>query len=108
MKLNPNFILPLLLSLYAVGAFADTPEFQNADKNKDGVLSISEAKAALPELEISDDNGDGLVNHAEVEKSVSGLDLPAKPQFDSESEAPVGMSEYRLIVQAMQMSETDA
>ena len=106
MKFNPIYALSLVLSLHAAVAYAETPEFQEADQNGDGVLSITEANAALPELKISDDNGDGLVNHTEAEKSVAGLDLPMPAQFTDETIAPVGVSEYRMIVQALAANST--
>ncbi len=108
MKFNLNYVLPIAVSMFAMSAQAETPEFQEADKNGDGVLSIEEASTALPELEISDDNGDGLVNHIEAENSVSGLELPMSAEFDDVTIAPVGANEYRMIVQALTANRNQA
>lgn len=107
MKLKPIHALPCMFALFSVAANAEAPEFTQADKDKDGKLSIEEAQAALPELEITDENGDGVVNLAEARKSVEGLQLPTSIQADEET-APVGMNEYRLIVQAMERNGRDA
>lgn len=108
MKLNPTFILPIALLTYSLVVHAEAPEFQEADKDKDGVLSVEEANEALPELEFADDNGDGLVNHAEAEKSIEGLVLPMQGQSEDKTRAPVGMAEYRMIVQVMETRSSDA
>lgn len=108
MKLNPIYALPFVFSLFSTAVFAEAPEFTEADKDSDGVLSIEEANAALPELNISDDNGDGIVNHTEAEKSVAGLDLPMPAEFNDQTIAPIGVTEYVMIVQAMDASRNDA
>lgn len=111
MKFNKIGAMPFVfsaLSIFAVAANAqDAPEFSQADQDQDGVLSIAEAQEALPDLQITDDNGDGVVNHAEAQKTVEGLQLSQQGAAEQES-APVGMIEYRMIVQAMQSSEQDA
>ena len=107
MKFKPIHAIPCVFALFATAANAEAPEFTQADKDKDGKLSIEEARSALPELEIRDENGDGVVNYAEAKSSVEGLQLPASSQANEQS-APVGMSEYRLLVQAMERNGSDA
>ena len=91
----------VLLAFAATCAFADVEEdFSKVDKDKDGVLNIEEAKTAFPELKIEDSNKDGLLNQAEIQNLIAGLQLSPNPEKANES--PVGVAEYRLILQAMQ------
>jgi hypothetical protein len=102
MKFNPTFLPAAVLLSFSLAVHAEAPTFSNADQDKDGVLSVEEAKTALPELRIRDENGDGLVNHAEAENSIEGLSLPSQPQAEDKSVATIGMAEYRLIVQVVE------
>jgi hypothetical protein len=108
MKFNPTFLLPAVLLTYSLAVQAEAPAFSNADQDKDGVLSVEEARSALPDLQFRDENGDGLVNHAEAESSIEGLSLPGQPDAQDKSVATIGMAEYRLIVQVIESDSTDA
>jgi len=109
MKLNTKYFLPFALLMCTVTAFGqEAPEFSSADKNQDGMLGHQEAAEALPEVKITDDNGDGVVNYAEAEKSVEGLNLPDLTETSDETLAPVGRSEYLMIVQIIEANNTDA
>lgn len=108
MKFNPNFLILVVLLTYSLAVQAEAPAFTNADQDKDGVLSVKEARTALPDLQIRDENGDGLVNHAEAESSIEGLSLPSQPDARIKSVATIGMAEYRLIVQLIESDSTDA
>ena len=105
MKIKPIHAVPFVFSTFIVAAnAAEKPDFTQADLDQDGKLSITEATTALPELEITDENEDGLVNVAEVKQVVENVEFPEQVEAD-EANAPVGMEEYRLIVQAMESTE---
>lgn len=90
----------IILAFAAVFAVADVQEdFSKVDKDKDGVLSIDEAKSAFSELKVEDTNKDGLLNQAEIQQLIPGLRFSPNPQ--NAVNAPIGVAEYRLILQGM-------
>ena len=101
MKCKTHQLMALLFAVATVTACAEVPQFTTADK--DGVLSIEEARDALP-----DDNKDGVVNHAEVEKAIQGLDLSQTARAGSDATATVGVNDCRMIIQAMDRPRQDA
>lgn len=58
------------IATFSSVAFAQAPEFNTADVNADGVISMEEAKAALPDMDeakivAADANNDGGLSEAE-------------------------------------------
>jgi hypothetical protein len=76
---------------------ASIPEFTAVDKDKDGVLSIAEARLLFPSLTITDIEMDGLLSRREAELALPGL---ANSNDNHEDDTKlVGAAEY------MQMAE---
>lgn len=95
-----RLMLVTLLGFLAPLALAESSKFSEADSNKDGVLSTSEARMALPNVLIVDNNNDGMFNPSEAEVAVPGLTLSAVPDSEKES-GLIGPDEYERIIKAL-------
>lgn len=96
-------ILFMLASSVALCVNASPEEFKDADVNKDGALSTTEARMAMPELVIVDTNNDGMLNLAEVESAIP--DLMFTGDAATKESALIGATEYRMIVQVLAQSK---
>lgn len=95
------FYVQLLALFASAQVVAEPAEFTKADADKDGILSISEAKEALPDLVIVDVNDDGLFNLEEAAMSIPELDATVKASSELNPEGLVGQSEYQQILQVL-------
>jgi len=75
------------------------PDFATADKDKDGLLSVSELQAAIPELRIRDANADGFVNQSEAEAAIE--DLAFESSGFTGGSSLVSEPEYGLMVSTL-------
>lgn len=92
-------MLSVLFVAAAGFAYGDpVQEFSDADTNQDGKLSADEARLALPDVTIEDMNHDGQLSVSEAQHAFPALEQLA----DRNPEAPIGASEYRLMVQAIE------
>jgi len=73
------------------------PEFSAIDKDKDGALSIMEARLLFPSLMITDVEMDGLLSKKEAELALPGLVYSNDNHEDDTS--LVGPEEYTLMAE---------
>lgn len=93
---TPYLMAALLASVAGSALAQEIVDFDDADLDGDGMLSIEEAQAALPDLRIDDEAGDGMFTVWHAEQAVPGLNIEASP------ETPVGPAEYATLIQALQ------
>lgn len=79
--------------------------FTDADTDSDGVLSFVEAKLALPHLIVDDGDSDGVLSQAEAEAALPELDF--KERGRDGGDAPIGETEFGMIVIALNEREED-
>ena len=116
MKLKP--LIPAVFAVAAVAAYAQQgrdvdaererasdahPDFAAADKDRDGLLSVSELQAALPDVRIKDANADGFVNQSEAEDAIS--DLAFQSNGFTGGSSLVSEPEYGLLVSTLDEEE---
>ncbi len=85
---------------------AVVPEFAVVDKDKDGVLSISEAQLLFPSLEIEDVVTDGLLSKKEAERAMPGL-VYSDDNHEDDTKL-VGADEYILMAEQYLVAAQDA
>jgi len=85
-----------VLAMISGLAVAGSPEFSSADLNEDGILSKTEADAALPQLTIPDTDRDGVVSKSEVKTVLPDVD------FEADDASAIGEDEYQQIVQIVE------
>ncbi|MES2625069.1 MAG: hypothetical protein V4628_07315 [Pseudomonadota bacterium] len=73
------------------------PEFAAIDKDKDGALSITEARLLFPSLVITDVEMDGLLSKKEAELALPGLVYSNDNHEDDNT--IVGPEEYALMAE---------
>lgn len=95
-----NLMLVTVLGSLAPFASAESAKFSEADTDKDGSLSTSEAKKALPDVLIVDSNNDGMLNPTEAEAAIPGLSLSVVPETEKRS-GLIGPDEYERILTAL-------
>ena len=99
-----KFIVPAVFTLAAGFAFADDDykKFDEADLNKDGKLSMEEARAALPGLEtvMTSSGASSVSSDAELTREQVARALP-NIEFDNET-GPVTEEDYDKIVEELQ------
>lgn len=76
---------------------AELPHFDGVDKNKDGLLSIEEARAVFNDLLIEDVDNDGFVSKGEAEAAIPGLRFTNDTHEDNELR--VGPADYALMAE---------
>ena len=76
-------------------------DFNEADKDGDGYLSMEEAREAVPQdVTIADTDGDGLLSKSEVESAMPNVSF--EQSLDSPSGEYIGEEEYDQIVQSIE------
>jgi hypothetical protein len=73
------------------------PEFSAIDKDKDGALSIMEARLLFPSLTITDVEMDGLLSKKEAELAMPGL-VYSNDNHEDDTKL-VGPEEYTLMAE---------
>ena len=82
------------------------PEFAAVDKDKDGVLSIVEARLLFPSLTITDIEMDGMLSKREAELALPGL---ANNNDNHEDDTKlVGAAEYMLMAEQYLLATEEA
>lgn len=84
---------------------AELPHFDVVDSDKDGFLSIEEARAAFNGLMIVDADNDGYVSKGEAENAIPGLRYTNDTHEDDERR--VGPSEYALMAEQFVRGDID-
>ena len=79
--------------------------FGDADTDSDGILSVTEARAALPQFIVEDNDLDGKVSQAEAEAVLPELNFVARGREGGD--APIGETEFGMIVMALNERDVD-
>jgi hypothetical protein len=82
------------------------PEFSAIDKDKDGALSIMEARLLFPSLTITDVEMDGLLSKNEAELALPGL-VYSNDNHEDDTKL-VGPDEYTLMAEQYLLAAEEA